>query len=288
MVVSNRNLLFQVVKGSMFRGELLVSGRVIVNLNQSLGSWIEEKILWGSGGFGWRGIPFRFIHPSSGNSSVTASAPHFWGTKITSFHTCWDEESPCVIRVSNGFNSQSTRNSGPAAPQHCEEGSNGKGGTFSPTGFLCKIFQFLTGFFGGKNTITTLGCLGRKANLGNFRDAKTLPRNQKIRPRSGQGRSSTNRLRHDTPIRHRPGSLQRGQAETMKEYNRLLDEQEEQRAHELAARMERFLGKSKQNPWRVRRWHFRCLGIRSRLARKWWDTSTSSTLLAYITFLIRS
>ena len=32
----------------------------------------------------------------------------------------------------------------------------------------------------------------------------------------------------------------------MKEYNRLLDEQEEQRAHELAARMERFLGKSKQ------------------------------------------
>jgi len=30
-----------------------------------------------------------------------------------------------------------------------------------------------------------------------------------------------------------------GQAETMKEYNRLLDEQEGQRAMELAARMER-------------------------------------------------
>ena len=29
------------------------------------------------------------------------------------------------------------------------------------------------------------------------------------------------------------------QAETMKEYNRLLDEQEEQRGQELAARMER-------------------------------------------------
>ena len=33
--------------------------------------------------------------------------------------------------------------------------------------------------------------------------------------------------------------LDKRQAETMKEYNRLLDEQEEQRAQELAARMER-------------------------------------------------
>ena len=87
---------------------------------------------------------------------------------------------------------------------------------------------------------------GEESYLGNFRDAIPFLETGKF----GQGRARKE-LNQQTPtrhpLRHRRRSLQRWQAETMKEYNRLLDEQEEQRAHELAARMERILGKSKQN-----------------------------------------
>jgi len=59
----------------------------------------------------------------------------------------------------------------------------------------------------------------------------------------------------------------------MKEYNRLLDEQEEQRAHELAARMERFLGKSKQKGRRQElegAKNDQGVSTRFGITRKWW------------------
>lgn len=88
--------------------------------------------------------------------------------------------------------------SGPTAPQHCEEGSNGKGGTCS-TGFFVENLPVLDRFFGGCHTIYPLGMFGEESYLGNFTDAIPFLETRKIRSRCGQGRSSTNRLRHDTP-----------------------------------------------------------------------------------------